>query len=112
MEAIPEDLLAEVLASQQASSIAQGLAHHGEGQPVDMDNASVIATFPADLCEEVLLTSSEAVLSVLPSSLLAEAHISRVQAKSHYWTCSLFGGSNEEGRRADSDGQGCWGYNR
>lgn len=89
LEALPEDLRAEVLASQQAQSIqpptytppsaddidpeflaalppdiqaevlaqqrAQRLAQQGEGQPVDMDNASIIATFPADLREEVCL---------------------------------------------------------
>lgn len=89
LEALPEDLRAEVLASQQAQSIqppsyappsaeeidpeflaalppdiqaevlaqqrAQRVAQQAEGQPVDMDNASIIATFPADLREEVCI---------------------------------------------------------
>lgn len=89
LEALPEDLRAEVLASQQAQSVqppayappsaedidpeflaalppdiqaevlaqqrAQRAAQQAEGQPVDMDNASIIATFPADLREEVYI---------------------------------------------------------
>ena len=87
LEALPEDLRAEILASQQAQSVQppayappsvddidpeflaalpldiqagvlaqqrpQRMAQQAEGQPVDMDNASIIATFPADLLEEV-----------------------------------------------------------
>ncbi|KAK8916128.1 E3 ubiquitin-protein ligase UPL2 [Platanthera zijinensis] len=39
LEALPDDLRAE----------------HGQGQPVDMDNASIIATFPPELREECKL---------------------------------------------------------
>ena len=49
LAALPPDIQAEVLAQQRAQRIAQ----QAEGQPVDMDNASIIATFPADLREEV-----------------------------------------------------------
>ncbi|KAI4297837.1 hypothetical protein L6164_037702 [Bauhinia variegata] len=128
LEALPEDLRAEVLASQQAQSIqpptfappsaedidpeflaalppdiqaevlaqqrAQRVVQQAEGQPVDMDNASIIATFPADLREEVLLTSSETVLSALPSPLLAEAQMLRDRAMSHYQARSLFGSNH------------------
>ncbi|KAJ0801926.1 putative HECT domain, ubiquitin interacting, UBA-like superfamily, armadillo-like helical [Helianthus annuus] len=87
LAALPPDIQAEVLAQQRA----QRVAHQAEGQPVDMDNASIIATFPADLREEVLLTSSEAVLSALPSPLLAEAQMLRDRAMSHYQARSLFG---------------------
>ncbi|KAG8636924.1 hypothetical protein MANES_15G059000v8 [Manihot esculenta] len=90
LAALPPDIQAEVLAQQRAQRIAQ----QAEGQPVDMDNASIIATFPADLREEVLLTSSEAVLSALPSPLLAEAQMLRDRAMSHYQARSLFGGSH------------------
>ncbi|PWA49150.1 disease resistance protein (TIR-NBS-LRR class) family [Artemisia annua] len=76
LAALPPDIQAEVLAQQRA----QRVAHQAEGQPFDMDNASIIATFPADLREEVLLTSSEAVLSALPSPLLAEAQMLRDRA--------------------------------
>ncbi|KAH0920548.1 hypothetical protein HID58_020566 [Brassica napus] len=118
LEALPEELRAEVLASQQAQSVqpptyeppsvedidpeflaalppdiqtevlaqqrVQRMAHQSQGQPTDMDNASIIATLPADLREEVLLTSSEAVLAALPSPLLAEAQMLRDRAMSHY----------------------------
>lgn len=49
LAALPPDIQAEVLAQQRAQRVAQ----QAEGQPVDMDNASIIATFPADLREEV-----------------------------------------------------------
>lgn len=49
LAALPPDIQAEVLAQQRARRVAQ----QAEGQPVDMDNASIIATFPADLREEV-----------------------------------------------------------
>ncbi|CAL1384749.1 unnamed protein product [Linum trigynum] len=96
LAALPPDIQAEVLAQQRAQRIAQ----QAEGQPVDMDNASIIATFPAELREEVLLTSSEAVLSALPSPLLAEAQMLRDRAMSHYQARSLFGSSHRlSGRR-------------
>lgn len=56
LAALPPDIQAEVLAQQRAQRIAQ----QSEGQPVDMDNASIIATFPADLREEVCFSGSEA----------------------------------------------------
>jgi len=93
LEALPEDLRAEVLASQQAQSVqpptyeppsvddidpeflaalppeiqrevlaqqrAQRMLQQSQGQPVDMDNASIIATLPADLREEVCISLFE-----------------------------------------------------
>ncbi|KAL0306245.1 UNVERIFIED_CONTAM: E3 ubiquitin-protein ligase UPL1 [Sesamum radiatum] len=104
LAALPPDIQAEVLAQQRAQRIAQ----QSEGQPVDMDNASIIATFPAELREEVLLTSSEALLSALPSPLLAEAQMLRDRAMSHYHARSLFGSSqrlNSRGNRLGFDRQ-------
>ncbi|GJY49580.1 E3 ubiquitin protein ligase UPL1 isoform X1, partial [Tanacetum coccineum] len=43
LAALPPDIQAEVLAQQRA----QRVAHQVGGQPIDMDNASIIATFPA-----------------------------------------------------------------
>ncbi|CAK9145116.1 unnamed protein product [Ilex paraguariensis] len=100
LAALPPDIQAEVLAQQRA----QRMAHQAEGQPVDMDNASIIATFPADLREEVLLTSSEAVLSALPSPLLAEAQMLRDREMSHYQARSLFGSSHRLGTRRNGLG--------
>lgn len=100
LAALPPDIQAEVLAQQRAQRVAQ----QAEGRPVDMDNASIIATFPAELREEVLLTSSEAVLSALPSPLLAEAQMLRDRAMSHYQARSLFGGSHRLGSRRNGLG--------
>ncbi|KAL8239183.1 hypothetical protein R6Q59_015750 [Mikania micrantha] len=100
LAALPPDIQAEVLAQQRA----QRLAHQADGQPVDMDNASIIATFPADLREEVLLTSSEAVLSALPSPLLAEAQMLRDRAMSHYQARSLFGNNHRLNNRRNGLG--------
>ncbi|XAR67356.1 Ubiquitin--protein ligase [Bertholletia excelsa] len=100
LAALPPDIQAEVLAQQRAQRVAQ----QAEGQPVDMDNASIIATFPADLREEVLLTSSDAVLSALPSSLLAEAQMLRDRAMSHYQARSIFGSSHRLNNRRNGLG--------
>lgn len=89
LAALPPDIQAEVLAQQHSLRVLQ--AHEAEGQGVDMDNASFIATLPADLREEVLLTSPEEVLAALPSPLLAEAQMLRDRARSHYQDHSLFG---------------------
>jgi E3 ubiquitin-protein ligase HUWE1 len=52
----------------------------------------------------VLLTSSEAVLSALPSPLLAEAQILRDRAMSHYQARSLFGSSHRLNNRRNGLG--------
>ncbi|CAL0324794.1 unnamed protein product [Lupinus luteus] len=92
LAALPPDIEAEVLAQQRAQRVAQ-LA---EGQPIDMDNASIIATFPADLREE---------LSGLPSPLLAEAQILRDRAMSHYQARSSYFGSSH---RLNNRRNGSW----
>lgn len=53
LAALPPDIQAEVLAQQRAQRVAQ----QASGQPVEMDNASIIATFPADLREEVWIST-------------------------------------------------------
>lgn len=53
---------------------------------------------------QVLLTSSEAVLSALPSPLLAEAQMLRDRAMSHYQARSLFGGSHRLSSRRNGLG--------
>ncbi|XP_073159024.1 E3 ubiquitin-protein ligase UPL1-like [Henckelia pumila] len=102
LAALPLDIQAEVLAQQRVQRIAQ----QSDGQPVDMDNASIIATFSADLREEVLLTSSEAVLSALPSPLLAEAQMLRDRALNRYHARSLFGNSHGLNSRGNRLGLG------
>lgn len=50
LAALPADIRAEVLAQQQAQRSNQ--SQELEGQPVEMDTVSIIATFPSDLREE------------------------------------------------------------
>eukprot|EP00850_Spirogloea_muscicola_P009963 SM000057S18393 [mRNA] locus=s57:350840:368215:- [translate_table: standard] len=90
LAALPPDIQAEVLAQQRARRLMRAHAAAVEGQPVDMDSASIIATFPTELREEVLLTSSEAVLAALPPALLAEAQLLRERAMSQYQRQGLF----------------------
>lgn len=52
----------------------------------------------------MLLTSSEAVLSALPSPLLAEAQMLRDRVMSHYQARSLFGSSHRLNTRRNSLG--------
>jgi E3 ubiquitin-protein ligase HUWE1 len=106
LAALPPDIQAEVLAQQHSQRVLQ--AHQAEGQGVDMDNASFIATLPTDLREEVLLNSSEEVLASLPSPMLAEAQMLRDRARSHYQAHSLFGVDHRPSGRQNSmanDGQ-------
>ncbi|BFI34167.1 E3 ubiquitin-protein ligase HUWE1 [Marchantia polymorpha subsp. ruderalis] len=106
LAALPPDIQAEVLAQQRAQRVVQ--AQQVEGQPVDMDSASIIATFPAELREEVLLTSSESVLAALPPALIAEAQLLRERALSQYQSRGLFGG-HRIGRGRNNMGVGTGG---
>ncbi len=49
----------------------------GPAGPQEMDLATLLATFPPDVREDVLLNSEEAVLASLPPALLAEAQALR-----------------------------------
>ncbi|KAL8225466.1 hypothetical protein R6Q57_018023 [Mikania cordata] len=108
LAALPPDIRAEVLAQQQA----QG-AHRSqelEGQPVEMDTVSIIATFPSELREEVLLTSSDAVLANLTPALVAEANMLRERFARRY-NRTLFGmlprsRRGESSRRGEGVGSG------
>lgn len=51
LAALPPDIREEVLAQQRAQRLQQ--SQELEGQPVEMDTVSIIATFPSDLREEV-----------------------------------------------------------
>ncbi|XP_061371769.1 E3 ubiquitin-protein ligase UPL1-like [Gastrolobium bilobum] len=88
LAALPSDIRAEVLAQQQAQRLHQ--SQELEGQPVEMDTVSIIATFPSELREEVLLTSSDAVLANLTPALVAEANMLR-ERFAHRYSRTLFG---------------------
>ncbi|KAJ0748742.1 putative HECT domain, UBA-like superfamily, armadillo-like helical, Ubiquitin-associated [Helianthus annuus] len=87
LAALPPDIRAEVLAQQQAQAVQR--SQELEGQPVEMDTVSIIATFPSEIREEVLLTSSDDVLSNLTPALVAEANMLRERFRRHNRT--LFG---------------------
>ncbi|KAF8411336.1 hypothetical protein HHK36_003883 [Tetracentron sinense] len=89
LAALPADIRAEVLAQQQAQRSHQ--SQELEGQPVEMDTVSIIATFPSDLREEVLLTSSDAILANLTPALVAEANMLRERFARRYHGRTLIG---------------------
>ncbi|KAF6160653.1 hypothetical protein GIB67_019593 [Kingdonia uniflora] len=91
LAALPSDIRAEVLAQQQAQRLLQHQSQELEGQPVEMDTVSIIATFPSDLREEVLLTSSDAILANLTPALVAEANMLRERFAHRYHSRALFG---------------------
>ncbi|XP_028777707.1 E3 ubiquitin-protein ligase UPL1 [Neltuma alba] len=102
LAALPPDIRAEVLAQQQAQRLHQ--SQELEGQPVEMDTVSIIATFPSDLREEVLLTSSDAVLANLTPALVAEANMLRERV-AHRYSRTLFG-MYPRGRRGETSRRG------
>lgn len=107
LAALPPDIRAEVLAQQQAQRLHQ--SQELEGQPVEMDTVSIIATFPSDLREEVLLTSSDAVLANLTPALVAEANMLRERFANRYHNRTLFGmyprsRRGESSRRTEGSG--------
>ncbi|KAJ4930463.1 hypothetical protein NE237_014317 [Protea cynaroides] len=103
LAALPPDIRAEVLAQQQAQRLHQ--AQELEGQPVEMDAVSIIATFPSDLREEVLLTSSDAILANLTPALVAEANMLRERFAHRYHSRTLFG-MYPRNRRGESSRRG------
>ncbi|XP_074263736.1 uncharacterized protein LOC141586426 [Silene latifolia] len=86
LAALPPDIRAEVLAQQQVQRLHQ--SQELEGEPVEMDTVSIIASFPSDLREEVLLTSSDAVLANLTPALVAEANMLRERFAQSFWHVS------------------------
>lgn len=68
LAALPQDIAEEIRASRSVV---------GTGSASDMDNATILASFPPSLRREVLMTAGDNFLASLPSSLLAEAHTLR-----------------------------------
>lgn len=69
-----------VLLLQGGAAVAGAAAGAGS----EMDLATILATFPPDVREEVLLTSEEDVINSLPPALLAEAQQLRQRVMQHY----------------------------
>ena len=53
----------------------QAAAAPAGGGPAEMDMATILATFPPEVREEVLLTSDDSLLATLTPALLAEAQV-------------------------------------
>ncbi|XP_028066908.1 E3 ubiquitin-protein ligase UPL2-like isoform X3 [Camellia sinensis] len=102
LAALPPDIREEVLAQQQAQRLHQ--SQELEGQPVEMDTVSIIATFPSDLREEVLLTSSHDIIANLTPALVAEANMLRERFANRY-NRTLFG-MYPRNRRGESSRRG------
>lgn len=62
-------------AAAQAAAGSGGTAAPAAAPAAEMDLASLLATFPPDVRDDVLLTSDEALLRTLPPALLAEAQV-------------------------------------
>ncbi|THU49759.1 hypothetical protein C4D60_Mb06t12920 [Musa balbisiana] len=100
LAALPPDIREEVLAQQRAQRRQQ--SQQLEGQPVEMDAVSIIATLPSEIREEVLLTSPDTLLATLTPALVAEANMLR-ERFAHRGT--LFGMSSRN-RRGESSRHG------
>ena len=74
---------AQRAAAEAATAAAQAAAQAGGAAQGDMDNASVIASFPEELRQEVLLSADESVLATLPEALQAEARTLRERHAAH-----------------------------
>ncbi|ONK77230.1 uncharacterized protein A4U43_C02F4420 [Asparagus officinalis] len=103
LAALPPDIREEVLAQQRAQRRTQ--SHELEGQPVEMDAVSIIATFPSEIREEVLLTSPDTLLSTLSPALVAEANMLRERFAHRYHSSTLFG-IQSRNRRVESSRRG------
>ena len=68
---------AQRAAAEAAAAAAQAAAQAGGAAQGGMDNASVIASFPEELRQEVLLSADESVLATLPEALQTEARTLR-----------------------------------
>ena len=77
LDALPDDIRAEVLREQARDRAAPPPEPADPSQAQDMDTASFIATLTPELRQEVLLTMTEEVLRTLPPELVAEAQIVR-----------------------------------
>ncbi|XP_019701852.1 E3 ubiquitin-protein ligase UPL2 [Elaeis guineensis] len=103
LAALPPDIREEVLAQQRAQRLQQ--SQELEGQPVEMDAVSIIATFPSEIREEVLLTSPDTLLATLTPALVAEANMLRERfAHRHRYGGTLFGMNSR--RRGESSRHG------
>ncbi|KAG0455259.1 hypothetical protein HPP92_024551 [Vanilla planifolia] len=103
LAALPPDIREEVLAQQRAQRQTQ--PQELAGQPVEMDAVSIIATFPSEIREEVLLTSPDTLLATLTPALVAEANMLRERFAHRYHSNALLG-LQPRSRRGDHSRRG------
>ncbi|QDZ19375.1 HECT domain-containing ubiquitin-protein ligase [Chloropicon primus] len=89
LAALPLDIQNEVLAQQQSARNAR--AQQAATSGAEMDIASIIATFPPEIREEVLLTLDESIINSLPPDVLAEAQNARERVNSRSFQTYTFG---------------------
>ena len=92
LAALPADIQNEVLAQQRQARVARDREAATSG--AEMDIASIIATFPPEIREEVLLTLDESAVNSLPSDILAEARTIRDRVNSRSFQTYTFGQEN------------------
>ncbi|KAL4856977.1 E3 ubiquitin-protein ligase UPL1 [Chlorella vulgaris] len=74
---------AEAAAGGPAAANAAAAGGGGGAAPADMDFASLLASFPPDVREEVLMSADEALLATLPPALMAEAQSLQARMQRH-----------------------------
>ncbi|KAF0698365.1 Aste57867_11015 [Aphanomyces stellatus] len=80
LDALPPDIREEILANERREREAASAPPPDISLAQEMDNASFVASLAPDLREEILITSDEAFLQTLPSSVRAEAMVLRERA--------------------------------
>ncbi|CAK4122100.1 unnamed protein product [Aphanomyces euteiches] len=80
LEALPPDIREEVLANERREREAAAAPPPDVSLAQEMDNASFVASLAPELREEILITSDDAFLQTLPSSVRAEAMVLRERA--------------------------------
>ena len=92
LAALPPDIQSEVLAQQRSARNIR--AREATASGAEMDLASIIATFPADVREEVLMSLNMSTLATLPPEILAEAQTARDRVNSRSFQTYAFGQDN------------------
>ncbi|RHY47231.1 hypothetical protein DYB38_002462 [Aphanomyces astaci] len=80
LDALPADIRDEILANERREWELATAPPPDISLAQDMDNASFVASLAPELREEILVTSDDAFLQTLPSSVRAEAMILRERA--------------------------------
>ena len=83
LAALPPEIQEELLLERGRAMLGLGAADPSHAQ--EMDNASFLATLPADLRNEILLSQNDNFLQTLPAAVQAEARALRERAGRHHY---------------------------